>query len=145
MKLDVHFVGACGLDGLVELDGVAVDIDTSLLELLVDVHIGDRTERFAGCACLESEDGLQLLDFSGNFFSFVELFGLTLGASCGEVIEVLFVCFGCLISLALWDEVVTGEAGFNFNNVSFGAEVVDFGAENDFCSGHGKKVEGRRV
>ena len=51
----------------------------------------------------------------------------------------LFVSFGRFVSLALRDEVVAGEAGFDFHNIGFSAEVLDFCAENDFCGGHGEK------
>ena len=44
VELDVNFVRASALDRLVEFDGVAVNIDASFFELLVDVHVGHRTE-----------------------------------------------------------------------------------------------------
>lgn len=135
--LDVVFAGA--LDGLLELDGVAIDGDAFVLELAVDVHGGDGPEGLAALAGFEGETEAGLVDLGGEGGGVGDFLGFALGASGGEGLKLAEVAFGGFVGLALRDEEVASEAGFDFHDVGFGAEAVNFLAEDDFCSSHGRK------
>ena len=69
MHLHGHLGLAGLLDWLVELDRVAVDLDASGFEFLVDVDVGDGAERLAALTGGKGELRLQLGDLGGKLLA----------------------------------------------------------------------------
>ena len=91
VQLDLDLVRAGVLDGALEDDAVALDLDAAefALEAVRDVLGGDGAESLAGLAGLECEGDLELVDAAGQFFGLVQLPGLALGALGLERVELL--------------------------------------------------------
>ena len=88
MEANIDFVGAGAFEGLVEFDDVAVNGNAGFLEFFVDIHVGNGSKGFATLSSFEGEDGLEFLNFAGDFFGFSKVFGFTFDAGSLEFFEV---------------------------------------------------------
>ena len=139
MGVEFDFNGGLAgfFDRLVELDGVAVDGDSSGFEFLMDVHVRDGAECLAALARGKGEGRFEFADLGGELLGDDDFLGFALGTAGLEGFDVAEVCLGRFVCLALWDEVVTGVSGADFYNIGFGSKAFDFFFEDDLCVGHG--------
>ncbi len=137
MQFDGDVEGASAFDGLVELDGVTVEVDAGVVfDGFGNIDGGDRAE---GLACLSGGEGeldFQLLESRSDLLSFGDFIGFTLGANFLEVFDLTKVAFGSFIGLAAGDQEVARETATDFNHIGFGAEVFDLFFEDDLNGRH---------
>jgi len=136
---DVSLTGR--LNGLVELDRGAVELDAFVFESFLDVDRSDRTEGFAIFTNVESELRLEASDLTSKVLCDGEFCSFTLYAARLKVLDLAEVALCRLVGFALRDEEVAGKASFHFDNIGFCAKGIDFFAEDNFGKCHGLKKE----
>jgi len=140
-ELDGDFVFAEILDRAGEVDFLAVDVVTCILELEGDVLVGDGAEAlFLAFAGFEDEDELELAELASEFLSLVQFGGFALGTFAAEFLDLALGGQRGGSGVVLGDEKIAGVTGLDRNDVGFAAETFDFGFEDDFDGHRGNEL-----